>query len=213
MSDNVLSADNQQGSLPIYYRYNPSETTRRTPFSWNREEILAYLHGAMHDASLNKKRRVQFVQKYLEWLEMIQNLLEFIKVKSWIYKEGKDRNLYVLETTCPELHFDFDPLILNSRNVKIAYVRGFFDAEGGTPRNNKRFYIQLVQKDYKKIESLKKILSELGIYSGTIHNPSKKIDPNYWRIFISSRGYFDFVSKIGSYHPIKSKIFQEWMMI
>ena len=42
MSENVLSADNQQGSLPYYWN-DPSETTRRTPLLWKREEIIAYL--------------------------------------------------------------------------------------------------------------------------------------------------------------------------
>ena len=65
--DKVLGADNQQGSRPPR-RIDPSETTRRTPTASNREEILAYLHGAMHDASLNKGKRIRFVQKYREWL-------------------------------------------------------------------------------------------------------------------------------------------------
>jgi intein-encoded DNA endonuclease-like protein len=43
------------------------------------------------------------------------------------------------------------------------YLRGFFDAEGGIPRNGKRFYIQLAQKDYEKMTALKKMLSDIGI--------------------------------------------------
>ena len=89
-----------------------------------------YLHGAMHDASLNKKRRVRFAQKYREWLETLQCLLKTAGSNSWIYKEGKDRNVYVLETVCADLHFDFDPLNLSTEQQKIAYLRGFFDAEG-----------------------------------------------------------------------------------
>ena len=61
MSENVLSADNQQGSRRVRNAIDPSETTRRSPKS---EEIIAYLQGALHDASLNKGKRIRFVQKY-----------------------------------------------------------------------------------------------------------------------------------------------------
>jgi hypothetical protein len=67
LRENVLGADNQQGSLhPLMD--DPPETTRRTPVVDKKEEILAYLQGAMHDASLNKGKRIRFVQKYREWL-------------------------------------------------------------------------------------------------------------------------------------------------
>ena len=167
----------------------------------------------MHDASLNKGRRVRFVQKYPGWLHVLQTLLERIQAHSWIYKEGKDRNLYVLETTSRELSFDFNLLKLKSKSEKSSYLRGFFDAEGGVPRNGKRFYIQLVQKDQPKIKFLKSMLDSLGIKSGKVHNPSKKIDPNYWRIFISSQSYKQFVCIIGSYHPVKAEILHTRMMI
>jgi len=67
VSDKASSAVNQQGSLR-QSADDPSETTRRTPVANERKEILAYLQGAMHDASLNKGKRVRFVQKYREWL-------------------------------------------------------------------------------------------------------------------------------------------------
>ena len=219
MSENALSADNQQGSLTLVATkrslYNdPSETTRRTPISgYTRNEILAYLHGAMHDASLNKKRRVRFAQKYREWLESLQCLLKTAGSNSWIYKEGKDRNVYVLETVCADLHFDFDPLNLSTEQQKIAYLRGFFDAEGGIPRNGKRFYIQLVQKDRAKIKALKQILQKLRISTGEVHNPSRRVDPDYWRIFVSARSHKRFAEIIGSLHPIKAEIFRNRMMI
>ena len=74
-SENVISADNQQGSsLSETERSNPSETTRRSPFVYtkNKKEIYAYLHGAMHDATLNKGKRIRFGQKYPKWLETLK---------------------------------------------------------------------------------------------------------------------------------------------
>ena len=215
-SENVTGADNQQGSFRLSAD-NPSETTRRSPFepyvSRKSSEVYAYLHGAMHDASLNKKRRIRFGQKYPEWLDTLKGLLESLGVNSWMYKEGKDRDYYILETVCKDLRFTFNPITLKTIGEKIAYVRGFFDAEGGIPRTNDEFYIQLVQKNFRKMEILKKILVDLGIECGKIHNPSKRVDPHYWRFFVSRKSHKEFASIIGSWHPIKAKIFSQRMMI
>ncbi len=212
MSDNALGAANQQGSRSPR-RIDPSETTRRPPLLEKRKEILAYLHGAKHDASLNKGNRTRFVQKQKQWLDILQSLLAKIEVRSWIYKEGKGRDLWVLETTCRELISYLDPRLIDTKSEMIAYVRGYFDAEGGIPRNGKRFYVQLVQKNKAEVDALKEMLRALGIESGKVHNPSIKADPNYWRIFISTRSQRRFVELVGSYHPVKARIFQERMMI
>jgi intein/homing endonuclease len=101
-----------------------------------------------------------------------------------------------------------------NREERIAYIRGFFDAEGGIPRSllSKR-YIQLVQKDKPKIAMLKDWLNEIGITTGKIHNPSKQVDPDYWRIFVSRQSILPFVSEIGSWHPRKRAIFDRRMKI
>ena len=208
MSDNVSGAENQQATLILR---ESSETTRQTPFT--KPEILAYVHGAMHDGSLNKRNRVRIVQRHKSWLEMIRDLLRSAGIHSWIYREGKIRNLYALETVSKELNFKFNPLRLQTKPERTMYLRGLFDAEGGIPRNGKRFYIQLAQKDYAKMNAVKKILREIGIESGRMHNPSKRVDPNYWRIFVPAKHHRLFAEMIGSWHPVKSKIFSERMMI
>lgn len=205
MNGKVNGADNQQGSL-----CDPSETIRRAPFA--KKEILAYLNGAVHDATLNKGKRIRFSQKNKQWLEILQKFLREIGCNSWIYKEGKNRNVFVLETLCKNLDFRFNPLNLTD-GEKTAYIRGFFDAEGGVPHKAGRFYIQLVQKDFGKIQMIKTLLKGLGIESGKIHNPSRKIDPDYWRIFISSQSHRKFAKVVNSYHPLKAKILCERMKI
>lgn len=193
-------------------RHDPSETTRRSPFS--RKEIEAYLQGALHDASRNKRTRIRFVQKGCEWLEVLKDLLGALGYKSWMYKEGKDREVYALETTAQFLDFDLDPIGLKKPEEKIAYIRGFFDAEGGIPRSRRsKFYIQLVQKDPVKIAKLKTMLQALNISSGLIHNPSVRVDPDYWRIFVSTKSHQQFVKSIGSWHPRKYATLRERMMI
>jgi len=190
---------------------DPSETTRRSPFS--RKEIEAYLQGALHDASRNKRTRIRFVQKGSEWLDVLKDLLAVLGYKSWMYREGKDREVYALETTARFLDFDLNPMGLDERE-QAAYIRGFFDAEGGIPRRRQsKFYIQLVQKDPKKIAKLKTMLAAMNISSGVIHNPSERVDPDYWRIFISTKSHCQFVQIIGSWHPRKYATLRERMMI
>ena len=213
MSENASDADNQQGS-PLYVQWtydDPSETTRRTPFE---KEFRAYLQGALHDASLNKCNRYRFTQKGTEWLLIIQYLLKLLGYNAWIYREGKDRDVYALETLAEFLDFDFDIMPLETKIEKSAYIRGFFDAEGGIPKKeSNKFYIQLVQKDKDKILKLKKVLEEFGIFTGKIHNPSVRVDPNYWRIFVSTKSHLQFAKHIWSWYPRKQTIFLRRMEI
>jgi intein/homing endonuclease len=196
-------------------REEPSETTRQAP-RWTKRQriVLAYLNGALGDASRNKKSRIRYAQKYPKWLELLQQLLAELGSASWIYKEGKDRQVYVLETCCSYLDFDCNEDDLELREEKIAYIRGFFDAEGGVPHSeNAKFYIQLVQKDRPKIEMLSRMLTSLDISTGAIHNPSVRVDPEYWRVFISTRSHRAFAQIIGSWHPVKGLILQSRMKI
>lgn len=213
MSDNVTGAENQQGS-PLHHNvmYDPSETTRRAPCSTG--EICAYLQGALHDASRNKRTRVRFVQSDIRWLYVLQNILSVLGYKSWIYKEGATRSVYALETTAKFLDFSFDPKELRNNIERSAYIRGFFDAEGGIPRNDSApFYIQLVQKDKRKIETIVNMLKDMDVSCGKIHNPSTKVDPNYWRVFVSTRSHKLFAATVGSWHPRKQQIFHSRMKI
>src|SRR3989338_7559715 len=208
----MLQVQKISREVPVKTTGDPSETTRRSPFS--RKEIEAYLQGALHDASRNKRTRIRFVQKGSEWLDVLKDLLQMLGHKSWMYREGKDRDVYALETTAQFLDFNLDQIQLKEPEEQIAYIRGFFDAEGGIPRNlQSKFYIQLVQKDPEKVAKLKAMLQALNISYGLIHNPSVRVDPDYWRIFVSTKSHQQFVKSIGSWHPRKYKILRERMMI
>jgi len=203
MSKNASSADNQQGSLR-----DPSETTRQAP------SIKAYLLGALHDGTFSSNKRFRISQIGTDWLEILKRLFRKIGYNSWIYREGKNRKVYVLETLANFLDFNFNPLTLESDEEKISYIRGFFDAEGGIPKDKKaRFYIQLVQNDKEKLEKLKILLNDLGIETGKIHNPSRSVDPDYWRMYIPVKLQQTFLTKIGSLHPRKIKTLKRRMMI
>jgi intein-encoded DNA endonuclease-like protein len=197
MRKNASSADNQQGSLR-----DPSETTRRAPLS--RGAIKAYLLGALHDGTFSSNRRFRISQKSTGWLKVLKKLFHQLGYNSWIYKEGAERKIYVLETLADFLDFQFNPLRLSGNKEKSGYVRGFFDAEGGIPRKAEaRFYIQLVQNSRKKLEKIKTILNDLHIETGIIHNPSRNVDPDYWRMYVLAKSHRLFVKNIGSWHPRK----------
>ncbi len=209
LSDNQIRAENQQGRSQVQ-PVKPSETTRQTP-----RVTEAYLLGALHDGTYNVRRKThRFSQADVRWLELLQKCLEDLGYRSWIYKEGRYRTVYVLETSAKFLSIEFDPKYLISDKEKVAYIRGFFDAEGGLPKNPKaRFYIQLVQKNQPKLDWIRSTLTNMGISCGVIHIPSKRIDPDYFRFFIATRSHEAFGRKIGSWHPRKQKIFESRVKI
>ncbi|MDO8499289.1 MAG: LAGLIDADG family homing endonuclease [bacterium] len=219
MSENAPSASskkmatvNQQGSRSDLIGVDPSETTRRTPFSANC--IKAYFQGALHDGTYSQNHRFRIAQKGTGWLKMLRKLLKQIGYNAWIYREGKNRSVFILETLAEFLDLRFDPLRLKTQAEQKSYIRGFFDAEGGIPHSSSaRFYIQLVQKDKTKMRKLKKMLIGLGICTGKVHNPSRRVDPNYWRLFVLAKSQKDFVRIIGTWHPRKIKILARRVMI
>ena len=167
----------------------------------------SYLLGMLHDAT-ERKNTYRIATKNFNFARIIREGILKLGSKAWIYKEGKNRNLWIVE---------FSKILLKEFKVKSKqdltlrdkkdYVRGYFDAEGGISQSsNVRFYIYFCQKDKIDLEEVKKYLLELGISCGVIHNPSKKVDPNYWRFFVSSKSYRDFARIISSDHPDKRSL-------
>ena len=165
----------------------------------------AYLLGVMHD-STERKNTIKISSKEKKYVQFLANMIHEMGHNAWTYREGKTRNLYIVE---------FSKKIIQNAEVKteqqkIDYIRGYFDAEGGTSRSkNVRFYIYFAQKDNQDLEQLKLYLTDLGITCGKIHNPSKEKDPGYWRFFISCKSYKTFIEKIGSMHPIKCQLLRK----
>jgi intein-encoded DNA endonuclease-like protein len=162
----------------------------------------SYLLGILHDATV-RKNTFRVATKSHDFARVLKQAISFLNRKAWIYKEGKKRNLWIVE---------FSKSLLNGARVKskqdkLDYIRGFFDAEGGIAKDPEvRFYLYFCQKNKRSLIKIKGYLSEFMIESGVIHNPSKKVDPDYWRFFIRSKSYKDFASKISSNHPEKFAI-------
>jgi hypothetical protein len=177
-------------------------------------ECQAYLQGALHDGTRSGLHHThRFSQKGTEWLVRLGDLLMRCGHRSWLYQEGKSRDVFVLETSAPFLDVDFDPDLLLGECQQIAYVRGYFDAEGGLPRSSEvRFYIQFSQKDPEELSKVKGILVGLGIACGKMHNPSQAADPDYWRFYVRTRSHRDYARIVGSWHPRKELTFQRMMI-
>ena len=168
-------------------------------------ELQAYLIGAAHDACFSRQHRTtRFAQKDRRWLTVLGLALDRLGYQSWTYQEGT-RDVYVLETSWAQ-----SGLVVRTAGEVTAYVRGYFDAEGGVPRSaTARSYIQVVQKDRRDLEQLHLLCLGLGLECGRIHNPSAKVDPSYWRFYILKRSHQKFFELISSWHPTKRVLLEE----
>jgi len=171
----------------------------------------AYLQGALHDGTFNAVHRTyRFSQKGTAWLCRLQQFLDSLGCRSWLYQEGRARSVFVMETTASFLDIDFDPATLSACDAALAYVRGYFDAEGGIPQAlSSRFYIQICQKDREELAKVSAILERAGIQCGALHIPSQAVAPDYWRFFVRTCSHRAFAEIIGSWHPRKEALLRE----
>jgi hypothetical protein len=165
----------------------------------------AYLLGAAHDGTFNRSHStLRIAQSDRRWLEVLGVLFAKLGRQSWVYREGR-RNVWVIETS-GRLG---DVGTLASTSERIAFVRGYFDAEGGIPvSSDARFYIQFTQKNEPDLRRVKDFLHLLGLRTGMIHNPSARVDPHYWRFYVASVSHGIFIERISSWHPRKRLILE-----
>jgi hypothetical protein len=159
----------------------------------------AYLQGVIHD-STERKTTYRIATKSKTFAVLLQRGIRLLGNNAWIYKEGKLRSVWIVEFSKSLLH----GYKLMSRQDKIDYLRGYFDAEGGISKHTSvRYYLYYAQKDYFDLFEVRSYLIELGITCGVMHNPSSSVDPNYWRFYIRAQSYELFAQIIGSNHPDK----------
>ena len=140
---------------------------------------------------------------------VVATLCRTIGQRSWVYREGRTRNLWILETSARWLTAEVP---LASDDERLAYARGYFDTEGGVPHNPRaRFYIQLVQKNKVDLAALKVMLEDLGIVCGKLHNPSAGVDDQLWRFYVAARSHRSFAERVSSWHPQKRERLEVWL--
>jgi hypothetical protein len=170
--------------------------------------LESYLQGALKDGTRAVGHRTHRIsQSNRGWLELLQRILAKLGHKAWVYREGQTRDMWVVETSAGFLATDYDARQLMGTVEGIHYARGYFDAEGGMPRRiDSRLYLQLVQKDRQSLATLRGILRAAGIECGALHNPSVRVDPEFWRFYIRARSHRRFMRLVGSWHPIKAEL-------
>ncbi len=167
----------------------------------------SYLLGAMHDGTV-RPRTLRISQKEEAYVLLLRGLIEASGGKAWTYREGRTRQLYVVE---------FSRSFIGAHRIRtrqdvVDYVRGYFDAEGGIPSNPFNApYIYFAQKNRRDLEEVRGYLLRLGISCGRVHNPSRGVDPKYWRFYISRQAHRRFAKIVGSWHPRKAELLR--MMI
>lgn len=168
----------------------------RTPLG----ELRAYLSGAMRDGTVSRLHgSIRIAQSSLGWRDVLLAAIRACGCKAWSYREGS-RNIWVVESTIP---LDLRPDCRTEGETR-AFVRGYFDAEGGVPHSSAaRFYIQLVQKDLADLTFLRRHVESLGIRTGRIHNPSVAVDPEYWRFYVGAGSQLRFIEDVYPWHPEK----------
>lgn len=158
-----------------------------------------YILGLLHDAT-ERKTTFRVATKSKEFADFIKTQINYLGGGAWIYKEGKDRNLWIVEFSKSFLK----NVSVKTKQDRIEYIRGYFDTEGGISKSSKvRYYLYFCQKDKSDLIQVRNYLEELNIRCGIIHNPSRMVDPNYWRFFVSVKSYEDFAKIVGSNHPDK----------
>lgn len=184
------------------YSHERNRVGLRRDYTQTPQISKCYLLGILHDSTV-RKTTYRVATKNHDFAEVLKSGIKLFGRSAWIYKEGKNRNLWIVE---------FSKSLLNGEKIiskqnKLDYIRGYFDAEGGIAKDpNIRFYLYFCQKNRNSLIEVKKYLSEFGIQSGVIHNPSKKVDSEYWRFFIRARSYKDFARIVSSNHPDKIAI-------
>lgn len=162
----------------------------------------SYLLGAMHDGTV-RAHTLRISQKEIAYVEFLAGMIRELGGHAWTYREGKRRHLYVVEFSKSLLR-SFQP---SSRQDHVDYLRGYFDAEGGIPSSPRSEpYIYLAQKNRADLDSARHMLTSLGIVCGKLHNPSRSVDPAYWRFYVRRQSLARFARIVGSYHPRKAPL-------
>jgi hypothetical protein len=165
--------------------------------------LRAYLHGASRDGTFNRLHGTWRISQSDErWLQVLRAQVVRLGRKAWIYREST-RRVWTVET---KLDLS-QPAAYGSRAERIAFARGYFDADGGVPREpSARFYVQFVQKDWADLSRLREVLVGEGLVCGGLHNPSRRVDPDFWRFYVGAASQRSFASVVGSWHPRKRAI-------
>ena len=183
------------------------------------EETL-YLLGALRDGNLDvrkgKNYEIKIGQKDPNWLLLVKNLLDknfgataninngLVRVTQ---KKVVERIAEFSGIKSPQEFWDTPKILASLRSTElIPYIRGFWDAEGGLPKNpemTKRAeqrYVSFHQKNKESLNFIRQKLIELGFNPTKITFCSEVFEFRICRHLEIKQFY----EMIGSWHSEKS---------
>jgi len=146
-----------------HFRRAPRNMTKYTTSRshWREHLSKSYLMGAMHDGTI-RRRTLRICQREESYVLFLRDMIRRLGFGAWCYREGKTRELYVVEFSRAVL----ESHMVRTRRDKIDYVRGYFDAEGGLPsKRNSEPYIYFAQKNKKDLVDVPEAGEELRFLS------------------------------------------------
>ena len=187
----------------------------------NKNPEIIYLMGALRDATVDnrnlKNYEIKIYQKDERWLsKVIKPILEDnfgvrVSLKDNLLRMySKKAVLKLIEISGIKTHgWNTPPFIrkLPAEHLK-PYIMGFWDAEGGLPKdclNTKQRYISFHQKEQEPLIFVKKILESLGFITTNITFCKKAHEFRITR----KEHIKKFILEIGSRHPDKSRRLQD----
>ncbi len=143
-----------------------------------------FVFGACEDGTVYYKKNrnqytIEYEQKILDWLEIVQKALQIVYNKSGkirktkagyyrLYIYSKDIYLNILET-----RKDYRNILTKDKNFQIGFLQGIFDAEGTV--HNKRYSIRIASKKLVIIELIRDLLEKFNIKTGKIYHDKTAI--------------------------------------
>ncbi len=186
---------------------------------------LGYLVGVLRDGTVNHEIggewNVSFYSMDKKYLEIIQHLVKKLfgveqRIEKFDQVSGvriRSKTLFLFFTLLFEAkrkqeEWNTPRLIQkSSRDVKIAYITGFFDAEGGIPHlekmknpSRKNLYVKFVQKNKESLEFIKHTLESENIKMGKVY-----FSDNKYVVKVSTHSIPLFSQLIIPHHSVKAK--------
>ena len=182
---------------------------------------VAYLLGALRDSTIDirkgKNYEIKIAQKESEWLSVLQGIFlrhfnnagritQHSKDAKILRITGKETTYKILEISqmkVPQVTWKTPKIIQEQKNsVQLQYLRGFFDAEGGLPRNPetaKQKYISFSQKNKESLQFLRALLINNGFRPTNL-----TICGGVWEFRLTRKNDMaNFSIKVGSLHKDK----------
>ncbi|OGI14829.1 hypothetical protein A3K63_03915 [Candidatus Micrarchaeota archaeon RBG_16_49_10] len=177
---------------------------------------IFYLVGALRDGCLTTDWTVKYKQKNRDWLSnvilpMINRNFKLGLTEKCIYLQEEKTTVWYIAFKKKDVWKKLSYLRTVSprtQEQQKLYIRGFWDADGGCPKNpseDRKIYIKFTQKDRQSLEEIKETLNRtFQIKTGVVRISEIGKNGPIWRFTITSKdGITKFCRKIGSFHPEK----------